>query len=125
VDGRGGAKKAWPASESGHDRAATDRSWPTASVTSIRLARKVSGDKLPDSSGSPHLSDLKRLEAFRAAAGSYAKCVGTAAALRQAWYRLPPTIQQRAMAIAQEHGFEEWFEALVGQVLEPEQTGSP
>jgi hypothetical protein len=44
--------------------------WPTASVTSIRLARKVSGAKLPDSYGSPHLSDLKRLEAFRAAAGN-------------------------------------------------------
>ena len=55
--------------------------------------------------------------------GNYVKGVGTGAAVRQAWYRLPPTIRQRAMVIAQDHGFEEWFEALVGQV--PELTGSP
>ncbi len=50
--------------------------WPTASVTSIRLARKVSGDKLPDSSGSPHLSDIKGLEVFRAAVGKFVMGIG-------------------------------------------------
>jgi hypothetical protein len=72
------------------------------------------GDKLPDSSGSPHLFDIKGLGVFRAAVGNYVKGVGTADTLQQAWRRLPSTIQQRAMVIAQEHGFEEWFEALVG-----------
>src|ERR1700719_712405 len=43
--------------------------WPTASVASIRLPWKVSGAKLPDSSRSPHLSDIKTREVLRAAAG--------------------------------------------------------
>jgi hypothetical protein len=60
---------------------ATDDSfWPTASVTSIRLARKVSRDKLPDSSGSAHLSDIKGLEMFRGAVGKFVMGIGGRAA---------------------------------------------
>jgi hypothetical protein len=61
------------------------RKWPTASVASIRLPRKVSGAKLPDSSGSPHLSDIKGLEVCRAAVGKFVMDVGTVDTLQQAW----------------------------------------
>jgi hypothetical protein len=73
--------------------------WPTASVTSIRLARKVSGDKLPDSSGSPHLSDIKGLEVFRAAVGKFVVGIGGRATGLEAWQELPPPLQQRAIVI--------------------------
>ena len=41
---------------------------------------------------------------FRAAVGKFVMDVGTVDTLQQAWRRLPPTIQQRAMVIAQKQG---------------------
>jgi hypothetical protein len=55
---------------------------------------------------------------FRAAAGKFAIGIGTAATVRQAWRRLPAALQQRAIVISQEQGFEEYFNPLVGQVPE-------
>jgi hypothetical protein len=80
----------------------------------------LAGTLLSDTVKKPITStDYKRLCWFCTSASNYTKGVGTSTAVRQAWRRLPETIQQRAMAIAAEHGLEEWFEALVGQVTEP------
>jgi hypothetical protein len=79
----------------------------------------LAGTLLSDTVKKPITStDLKRLSWFCTTASNYVKGIGTGAAVQQAWMRLPETIQQHAMVIAQEHGLEEWFEALVGQMPE-------
>jgi hypothetical protein len=46
-------------------------------MADVGLARTLLEGKLPDSSGSPHLSDIKGLEVFRAAVGKFVMGVGT------------------------------------------------
>ena len=45
---------------------------------------------LPDCSGSPHLSDIKGLEVFRAAVGKLVMGIGGRATVLEAWQELPP-----------------------------------
>jgi hypothetical protein len=60
------------------------------------------------------LAEFKRVRWFCTTASNYVKGIDTTEALRRAWRRLPQTIQQSAMAIAQEQGIGGYFAALVG-----------
>jgi hypothetical protein len=76
---------------------------------------ELAGTLLSDAIKRPMTSaEFKLLKWFCTTASNYVKGIGTGAAVQHAWQRLPETIQQRAMTIAAEHGFVEWFEALVG-----------
>jgi hypothetical protein len=93
---------------------------PAPSIARIRLARKASGNELPDSSGSPHLSDIKGLEVVRAAVGKFV--------MGHRWPRngsgglagIAASPCNSAIVISQDLGVEEYFNAMAGQVPEPD-----
>jgi hypothetical protein len=66
--------------------------------------------------------DLQRVSEFAAVARKFVAATANKAALLAAWHELPSALQRRAVVIAQEHGIDRYFTALVGV---PELSGSP